>query len=138
VIVQKWMYASCFVVISGCASTQESAQAEEMYIQASALTKLSAAVESMVRYKNPSPSWTDEELLAASTEHDPRLLGSLAGYKLLVLNQDRHAIVLVCTPSGERSLLEDAGCTGQMDRHRWKAVSSCEFTLSPDNVCGKE
>jgi hypothetical protein len=45
-----------------------------MYIKASALTKLSAAVESTVRYKNPPTGLDDRELLALSTRHDPALL----------------------------------------------------------------
>ena len=48
---------------------------EEMYIKASALTKLSAAVESTVRYKNPPPGLNDRELLTLATRHDPALPG---------------------------------------------------------------
>lgn len=131
----KLSFALWFFLVSGCAMTQENPAAEEMYVKASALTKLSAAVESMVRYKNPSPSWTDNELLSAATEHDPALLNNLGGYRLKVENRNRHAIVLVCSASGERALLEDAGCTAQMDRHRWPVPSSCEFSLIIDSVC---
>jgi hypothetical protein len=123
-------------LLSGCALPQENTAAEEMYIKASALTKLSAAVESMVRYKNPSPSWTDSELLSAATEHNPALLNNLDGYRLRVQNRNRHAIVLMCSASAERALLEDAGCTGQMDRHHWQVPSRCEFTLSVEQICG--
>jgi hypothetical protein len=125
-----------FFLVSGCAQTQENPNAEEMYVKASALTKLSAAVESMVRYKNPSSSWTDSELLSAATEHDPALLNNLADYRLKIQSRNRHAIVLMCSTSGERALLEDAGCTGQMDRHRWQVPSGCEFSLTIEQMCG--
>lgn len=131
----KASFALLFFLLSGCALTQENPAAEDMYVKASALTKLSAAVESMVRYKNPSSSWTDSELLSAATEHDPALLSNLGGYRLKVQSRNRHAIVLVCSPSGDRALLEDAGCTGQMDRHCWQVPSSCEFSLAIEQIC---
>jgi hypothetical protein len=91
---------------------------EEMYIKGSALTKLSAAVESTVRYKNPAPDLSNSELLVLATRHDPVLLENFNGYKVRVLHQDRHSAVLVCDAAGTRALLEDAGCTGPMDRNR--------------------
>lgn len=132
----KLIFVLSVALLSGCVSTQATVRKEEMYIRASALTKLTAAVESMVRYKNPSALWTDEELLAAATAHDPHLLLNMRGYKLSVLNRNKHAVVLVCTISGERALLEDAGCTGPMDRHHWQQSSPCDFSLSIDTVCG--
>lgn len=134
----KLSFALLFFLITGCAQTQEAPDAEEMYVKASALTKLSTAVESMVRYKNPSPSWTDSELLSAATEHDPALLNNLGGYRLKVESRDRHAIVLMCSASGDRALLEDAGCNAQMDRHRWQVPSSCEFSLAVEQICGTD
>lgn len=136
-MIMKNLVLACLVgVFSGCALTQDGVQSEEMYVRASALTKLSTAVESMVRYKNPSASWTDSELLTAATAHDPQLLSNLSPYKLLVLTQNRHAVVLLCTTSGDRALLEDAGCTGQLDRHHWQSqYVPCAFTVSAVQVC---
>lgn len=128
-------FAVVFLLVSGCATPQENPNSEEMYVKASALTKLSAAVESMVRYKNPSPSWTDSELLSAATEHDPALLNNISAFRLKVESRDRHAIILMCSASGDRALLEDAGCTGQMDRHRWQVPSVCEFSITIEQVC---
>jgi hypothetical protein len=112
---------------------------EDMYIKASALTKLSAAVESTVRYKNPSPELNDWELLTLATRHDPVLLDNFTGYRVRVLRQARHSVVLVCDTSGTRALLEDAGCSGPMDRHRWMGKPEpCEFTIDTAAVCGRD
>ncbi|MEW5858673.1 MAG: hypothetical protein AB1861_15010 [Cyanobacteriota bacterium] len=59
------VFASILAVI-GCAHFGQS-HAEKMLTLASALTKLSAAVESTVRYKNPPQNITDTELLEMST-----------------------------------------------------------------------
>ncbi len=127
------------VFIAGCASTQEHPDSEEMYIKASALTKLSAAVESTVRYKNPPAELSEGELLILATRHDLVLLENFRGYKVRVLRQKRHSVVLVCNASGTRALLEDAGCSGPMDRERWMGKpEACEFSINIIEICGKD
>jgi hypothetical protein len=123
--------------LMGCASGLNRPDPEEMYIKASALTKLSAAVESTVRYKNPPPELADDELLKLATRHDPVLLENFRGYKVRVRREARHSIVLVCDASGTRALLEDAGCTGPMDNQRWTGKPQpCEFSIDTRAVCG--
>ncbi len=125
-------------LVAGCAPTPQRPDSEEMYIKASALTKLAAAVESTVRYKNPPPDLSESELLTLATRHDPVLLENFKGYKVRVLQQDRHSVVLVCDSTGDRALLEDAGCTGPMDRHRWMdKPEPCEFSVDVREVCRK-
>ncbi|MBA2658608.1 MAG: hypothetical protein H0U72_03350 [Nitrosospira sp.] len=122
---------------AGCISSQERPDSEEMYIKASALTKLSAAVESTVRYKNPPAELSEGELLVLATRHNPVLLENFRDYKLRVLRQERHSVVLVCDASGTHALLEDTGCTGPMDKHRWMGKSQpCEFSIDTRAVCG--
>jgi hypothetical protein len=110
---------------------------EKMLTLASALTKLSAAVESTVRYKNPPPGLSDEELLALATQHDPTLLQQFADYTVRIYQENRHSIVLICTKDGDRALLEDTNCTPEVDRHHWEETppKPCEFTLSVPAVC---
>lgn len=69
-------------------------------------------MESTVRYKNPPSDLDESELLKLATRHDPVLLENFNGYKVRVLRQDRHSVVLVCDAAGTQALLEDAGCTG--------------------------
>jgi hypothetical protein len=108
-----------------------------MLIKASALTKLSATAESAVRYKAAPADLADRALLQWAASHDPALLAPFSGYTLKVLRRDRHAVVLVCTQDGVTALLEDAGCTGKLDRHRWRDApgAACGFTLEPETVC---
>ena len=125
------------VYLTGCTAGPKRPDSEEMYIKASELTKLSAAVESTVRYKNPPPDLNDSELLALATRHDPVLLENFKDYKVRVLRQDRHSAVLVCDATGGRALLEDTGCTGPMDRNRWmEKPAPCEFSIDTRTVCG--
>lgn len=121
--------------LAACTVSQRVPNSEEMYVKASALTKLSAAVESTVRYKNP-PDLGDSELLELATRHDPVLLENFQGYKLRVLRQERHSVVLVCDATGTRALLEDTGCSGPMDRERWVNTEACEFSIDTKQVCG--
>lgn len=127
---------SCFATGNPIA---EQPDAEEMMVMASRLTKLSAAVESTVRYKNPPANLDENELLQLSVRHDPQLLENFTGFKVRVLSQDRHAIVLVCTKEADRSLLEDAGCTSAMDKHHWRdsPQSACNFTMDTETDCPK-
>ena len=123
-------------LVAGCASGLNRRDGKDMYIKASALTKLSAAVESTVRYKNPPSNLTDEQLLELATLHDPILLENFKGHKVRVLREGRHSIVLVCDTSGDRALLEDAGCTGRMDRAHWTGKSEpCELSIDPRQQC---
>ncbi|MEQ1488260.1 MAG: hypothetical protein ABL920_07180 [Methylotenera sp.] len=120
----------------GCASYVAVTPTEVMYIKASALTKLSASVESTVRYENPPENISDEDLLILATAHDPSLLVPFADYTLKVLKADQHSAVLVCTKDSAQGLLEDAGCTAAMDAHHWKNEGIlCDFTLNLSTLC---
>lgn len=102
---------------------------DEYYELATALTKLSAAVESSVRYKNPPDGLSDQELIAFSVQHDPSLIDAFDGYVVKASVQDRHALLLVCKDES-LALLEDLGCSKEVDSHRWKEPGECQFALS--------
>jgi hypothetical protein len=110
-----------------------------MYKLASALTKLSASMQALIRYGNPLTRSSETELLTEGTAHDPALLTNLGDYRIRVRSDDRHAVVLVCSKDGTRALLEDAGCTGDMDVQHWdKPPVPCEFTLTAASACHKK
>ena len=123
------------VVLASCA-TQPGEQ--EMNYLASALTKLSAAVDATVRYRRPPEGLSEGELLRTATAHDPELMKPFEGLTVRVLRRGRDSAVLVCQPGG-RALLEDAGCTAKLDVHRWSAAegTQCEFTLDVHKVCAR-
>ena len=61
------------LLVSACA-INSGGDKEAMLILSSKLTKLSAAVESTVRYKNPPADLDEQSLLLLSTQHDAQLL----------------------------------------------------------------
>ena len=138
------MSRSCTVLLL-CASLAGGALAdpsaeEAMMIRASALTKLSTAVEAAVRYDAEASAGLDgQALLAFAARDDAALLERFAGLELRVARGDRHASVLVCSPDGGQALLEDAGCTSRLDRHAWREADAvpCEFRLDLAALCGE-
>lgn len=133
---KRLIIITCALLISGCATADSTTDSETMYIKAAALTKLSASVESTVRYKNPPEGISDEELLMLSTQHDPALLTPFFNYTLKVFKEHLHAVVLMCDHDQKHGLLEDAGCTAKLDSHLWQVEGKdCAFTLSILEVC---
>lgn len=116
-------------VLSAC--TLSSHDDSHYYEMATALTKLSAVVESAVRYKHPPAGLSDQELIAFSVQHDPSLAKPFADYTVKVLANNRHAILLVCSDASS-AILEDLGCTKELDQHRWQSGGACQFTLTTD------
>ena len=121
---------------AGC-TVGRAAEMEKMYVLGSALTKLSASVEATVRYEDPPQGISDKELLDLSTKHDPGLMEPFADYTLRVSRQDGHAVVLVCDKDGKVGLLEDAGCSSEMDRQLWKEdpPTPCKVPLDAKEAC---
>lgn len=122
-------------LFTGCGSVPTSNNSELMYIKASPLTKLTAAVETTWRIDKPSATLSDQELLELSTKDDPELLEPFKGYILKVNKDFNHVILLVCNAEGTKGLLEDAGCTTALDNHLWQTNDSCAFTLKSNIVC---
>lgn len=111
--------------------------AERMYSLASALTRLTSAVESAVRYRNVPADATEEAVLEFATRDDRSLLEPFARYRVRVQRQGRDAVVLVCGRKQPIRLLEDAGCSAKLDRHHWPSAVAlpCEFTLDVISAC---
>lgn len=119
------------VFTTGCAHSN-AFDKEEMYTLSAALTKLTAAVEEKVYFKEAPAEMKDMELVNFSITHDPRLKEPFAEYFLKVQGVDGHAIVLICDKSGTRGLIEDGGCTSAVDKHWWQDKSShpCVITIT--------
>ena len=104
----------------------------------SALTKLSAATESAVRYKNPPEDLNDWDLIVFATQYDASLRAPFEGYSVRVKKENRHAILLVYTKDRKQALLEDSNCTAKLDKHLWEGNPGkpCEFTVAAMEACG--
>jgi len=135
-LISVTLVVATVMLLIGCRTTRADGSTE-MYELAAALTKLSLALESTVRYKAPPDDADDETLLALATEHDKSLREPFRDYKVRVLRADRHAVVLVCKEDGTIGLLEDAGCTPKLDVHLWKEEPPrpCAFTLAVSEAC---
>ncbi len=136
-IVVKGLALWMVLLASGGCTASRAAEGERMYVLASALTKVCDSVEATVRYENPPEGITDNELLILSTQHDPGLLEPFAAYTLHVSREDAHAVVIVCGKDEKVGLLEDAGCSSEMDRHLWKEdpTRPCKITLKAKEAC---
>lgn len=106
----------------------------------SAVTKLTADVESAVRYGQISGNLSQPELLTKATEKDPEILKFLSRYSVLIAHNDRDAMILVCTKDRKEALFEDAGCTAALDWILWKdkPPRSCAFTTTVEAACPRK
>jgi hypothetical protein len=122
------------VALAGCATSHTE---RELNFTASALTKVSAAVDSTVRYTSGLEQANGAQLLALSTDHDSALMEPFKNFSVLVRRVGSYSEVLVCEPDGSRGLLEDAGCTAKLDKHLWRdnPPALCQFTLDLEAVC---
>jgi hypothetical protein len=129
-------YVAAGFALIVCVGVRTVGGESEMYPLASALTKLTAAVEATV-FDTPGGGTEDAELLAAATRDNPQLLAPFERYTVRAKRDAGHAIVLVCSIDGRLALLEDAGCSAKLDAHRWKAAAQkeCAFTLSAATAC---
>ncbi|MEJ2801589.1 hypothetical protein WAE61_06900 [Comamonadaceae bacterium PP-2] len=123
-------------VLAACETTPKE---REMNTLASAVTKVSAAVDATARYKRSADDLNGTQLLQASTAHDPSLLKPFDGQLVRVLRDGRDSSVLVCNAKSGKALLEDAGCTPQLDAHRWRDTpqTNCEFSLDLKKICAR-
>lgn len=127
--------ALTLALATGCATAPGE---REMNYLASALTKVSAAVDATARYKRSADGLMEGQLLQASTEHDPGLLKPFDGLTVRVMRSGRDSAVLICQTGGGKALLEDAGCTAKMDVRRWSGTNPlCEFTLDVKQACAR-
>ncbi len=124
------------VTLVGCRDSN-AMDPEAMLRLASALTKLSAAVESTCRYKNPPEGLRDAGLIELAIRHDPAISRPFHDYVVRGKCEARHGFVLICTKEDGRALLEDTGCSARLDAHLWQAESpkACEFTVKVEQAC---
>jgi hypothetical protein len=125
----------CVVLALGACSFSGAQERRQMDTLGPMVTKLAKMMESYIRYGPPRAGASEQELFAEGTRDDPTLLNQFSQYKLKLLSHDRHAVVLVCTRDGRQALLEDAGCTADIEAPHWKTRSACEFTVNVSQVC---
>lgn len=125
------------VVLWGCSANSQNVNREEMLTKASALTKVARAVASAVQFKDAPESLSEEELLRFATQHDPEMLEPFRDYLLRARRAGMATSVLMCTKDRRTGLLEDSGCSAQLDAHLWERSPpvTCAFQLNLAEVC---
>jgi hypothetical protein len=121
-------------LLTGCVSQ---ANSEKMYEKASALTKVSSALEAAVYFDNPPEGLQDRALLEYATKHDPQLLEPFDSLTLKASYTNRHGVVLVCDEQGLEAFMQDLGCTAKLDEHYWQTAGSelCEIDHNATAKC---
>jgi len=129
------------LLLAGCTTLPPGGKHSEaqMMNAAAALTKVSAAAEANLRYGSSTVALSDADFLAESVAHDSGLMLSLTAYQIKFMRKDGYSAILLCTQDGANALLEDAGCTAAMDRHRWRddPGSPCTYSVDLKRLCSQ-
>ena len=129
------------LVLAGCTTLPPGGKVSEaeMMSAGAALTKVSAATEANLRYGSSTEALSDADFLTQSVAHDSGLLLPLSAYQIKSMRKDGHSAILLCSQDGANALLEDAGCTAALDRHRWRddSGSSCTFSVDLKQLCSQ-
>ena len=82
------------------------------------LEKLTKSIQAKIRYDHSIDvsKMTDKQLIAEATKNDPPLANLFVKKTLKLLRDNRHVIVLVCSPDGEKGEMEDASWTPCVDK----------------------
>ncbi|MCX6900270.1 MAG: hypothetical protein NT105_16430 [Verrucomicrobia bacterium] len=81
------------------------------------LEKLTKSIQAKIRYDHSIDvsKMTDKQLIAEATKNDPPLANVFVKKILRLLRNNRHIIVLVCSPDGKKGEMEDASWTPGVD-----------------------
>lgn len=134
-LLPKLCAAICALVLHGASHADD----KDMYRMASALTKLTAAVDAQVFFTPGGGALDDAGLLAAVASSQPDLLPNFSSYVLRIHRYQAAVVLLVCTGDATEAVLEDVSCTARLDRHHWRDTpgSACMPTTNVAQVCGR-
>ena len=125
---QNLVFAVYLLVVAGCTTTRQRAQELE-----TPLTKLTPAVEALVRFPDPAAPVADDQLVNEAMRDKPELQRAFKGYPIKVRHDAKNTVILVCSPDGRWAWLEDASWTLGVD-HKWYLVKPpvpADFTMDP-------
>lgn len=126
------LLAACAVPIVDAPDSKERGQLSTKMVN------LSSAVDTYFADLPEAPIDSDVNILQSATRHDPRLLPTeLQSYVLKVQYQNPYAVLLLCSKDGNRTIMEDAGCSARLDRQVTQ-TAPCEFTLRITQSCQVE
>ncbi len=118
------------MALAACVTTR-SPQPENLVTP---LTKLTPAVQALIRYPDSSRPVPDARLVKEAVKNRPDLQRAFAGVPIKVRHDTKHVVLLVCSPDGKYAWLEDASWTPDRVDHKWYLSDPphpAEFTLDP-------
>ncbi|WP_020678084.1 hypothetical protein [Geopsychrobacter electrodiphilus] len=128
------IFVAILLFFSGCAYSGGVASKEF----GPAMLRLSSAVQGVAERPEDygfTPGGTGEECIHLAVEDDPGLLTPFEGYILKAKCESLQAVVLLCDSQGRNVLMEDAGCTAQLDSRAEGILRACSFSLETTQVC---
>lgn len=122
------------ISISGCNSRADTKDPEIMYDMASKLKDISLGVQGHTKYSDTS-EFNESDLLLKAVNNDLSKLEIFGEYKLRVRVDGKRSSVLLC--DDDTALIEDTGCTPEVDLHHWNSDASiqCDFIINLDKAC---
>lgn len=98
------------------------------------LPKLTLAIQALVRWPPDGVAMTDEKMLATVYEKKPELREAFSCYTVKIWHNTRDVVVLVCSPDGQRGIMEDASATPGVDRvwYQTDPMHPAQFSLIPE------
>lgn len=98
------------------------------------MSNLSSAVDMYFHELPGAPSESDSIVLQRASRRDLKNLEAFSKYLLKTQYQNHFAVVLMCSKDGKQAIIEDAGCSSDIDR-QIREKSPCEFTLKVEDGC---
>ncbi len=121
-----------FTFFTACSAATGNINEKNMSRAAADLIRLTYAVQGEIM-RGAAPG---DDLLALACGRDPALCAAVSEFHTSVKQDGDNAVLLLCTRDGGRALLEDIGCTPQIDFKPWeKDDLPCVFTLNAADVC---
>jgi hypothetical protein len=138
---KKWLaLALAFMAlawVSSCGQPPAADQAADLRLKASLFTAANRLNACLREQPPPGAELDDAQLLEYCFRDRPGKLEPFKDYNLRVRRAGGIAVMLVCTPDGEKALMEYAVCTRELYRNYRNATppQPCEFTMDPAREC---
>jgi len=112
-------------------------EAERMNELAARTTLVARAVHFTVKSTSTPADLTGTDLIARATRLNQSMLDDFRDYTITTQRDGSVSSVLVCDKSAQVALIEDAGCTQEVEVHSWQARPRlpCAFTLDLGTIC---
>ncbi|MBI2242188.1 MAG: hypothetical protein HYU59_15460 [Magnetospirillum gryphiswaldense] len=129
-----WRLLVLMLFLAAPACADEAARMNEL---AARTTLVARAVHFTVRSSTVPAELTGEDLIERATRLNPSMLDDFRDYTITAQRDGLVSSVLVCDKKAQVALIEDAGCTQEVERHSWQARPRlpCDFTLDLGAVC---